>query len=89
MAALLLRRDHGPDAMPAQPVADALGTVGPIGGQAFGPTAGPPLALPDAHTVQDVLELGRLVRLARQQQGGQRHAVPIAEHVHFGAEAAP
>ena len=70
-------------------MANALSTIGPVGGQAFGPTAGPPPALRDAHTIQGFLKLGRLVRLARQQQGRQGQAVPIAEHVYLGAEAAP
>ena len=89
LAAVLLRWDHRDDPMAAQPLADAQGAVRAIGGHAFRPPAGSPLALGHLHTVQRGLELGRLVRLAGQEQGGEWESSPVAEHMHFRAEAAP
>jgi hypothetical protein len=74
--------------MGAQPAADALGAVGPIGRHPLRAAPGPPPRLAQAHRIQRRLQLARFVRLTGEQQRRQRQALPITDQMQLGAEAA-
>jgi hypothetical protein len=40
------------------------------------------------HTIDDSLELGRLVRLSREHRDGKRQATAIGQEVELGAKSA-
>lgn len=82
-------RDDGADAVVAEPLADAAGVVGLITTDPTGPATGAPHPARHAHAGHERLELGRLMRLAGEQQRAQRDAHPIAEEVELGAISAP
>lgn len=82
------RRDHRPDAVRPQPVADALCVIGFV---AANPSRTPP-GTPDPPLDFDALdqgfELGRFVRLARKEQCAERQPIAIHQQVQLGAKAA-
>src|SRR5574341_380400 len=63
-------RDHGPDRMAPQPLANAHRTVGLVPGQGLGATAPP-----DLHPVHDRFELRALVDLAGRDMDRERDSV--------------
>lgn len=81
-------RDDGADAVPPQPHPNAARVIGPITTEMARPAARRAVPAPDVDTIDDRLELGRLVGLARQQRSGERQATPIGQEVQLGAKAA-
>lgn len=71
-------RDHRTDATLSQPLSDTLGVIGPVATKMVRASTRTAPPTPDTHTIDDGLELGRLVRLSREQRGGERQATAIS-----------
>ena len=74
--------------MPPQPQPNAAGVIGTITTEMVRTSTRPPAPAPDVHTIDDGLELGRLVCLAREHRDGEREATSIRQEVQLGAKAA-
>jgi hypothetical protein len=74
--------------VPPQPEANAAGVIGTITTEMVRTSTRPPAPAPDLHTIDDGLELGRLVRLSREHCHGERQAAAIGQEVQLGAKAA-
>jgi len=81
-------RYHRSDAMRVQPVANALRVIGFVTTNATRSRARSSFRALHLHTVDQCLELSRLVRLPWQQQRAQRHAISIDEEVHLAPKPA-
>jgi len=74
--------------VPPQPEANAASVIGTITTEMVRTSTRPPAPAPDAHTLDDGLELGRLVCLAREQRDSQREATTIGQQVELSAKSA-
>jgi S1-C subfamily serine protease len=87
-ATLATRRNNRTNAVLTQPVPDAAGVIGLVSAEPFRPHARAANHATNAHTVHQLLELRRLVSLARKQKRTHWDAVSIAQEVQLGSEAA-
>jgi hypothetical protein len=81
-----LGRDDRTKPLLPQPVPQPQHTVGPIGADTPWSSAWSPTRLRNADRVEQLLELSRLVRLARQQQHGKHQATAITGQMDLGAK---
>lgn len=81
-------RDYGADVMLSQPLPNTFDAVGFVASKAVGSRARAAPRLRDSYGIHHILELSRLVPLARRQTRGKRGSVAVGEQMQFCGESA-
>ena len=74
--------------MPSQPLPNALRVIGAIATKTAWASAPSTVPTPNVDTVDDGFELGRLMRLSREQRNAERQSAAITQEVQLRAKSA-